>query len=457
MGSRVTDILQLPSLKTISVTPQENSYVIVAEGRMVPTACTECRTGRLYGHGTNSQTYRDTPIHGKTVQIIVNRRRYRCQACGKTLFDPIPDLDGKRLATSRLIAYVRAACFRETFAVVARRVAMDEKTIRQIFGEYVEELQTKIRFVTPRFLGIDEIKIISNYRAMITNIERQTLFDMRESRKKADLLAYFKTLPDKQRVEWVAMDMYHVYRQVIQATLPQARIVVDRFHIQRMANEALERLRKRLRKTLPERQRLKLKDERFLLLRRQHDLKPEAMDRLLAWFQRFPQLSEAHALKEGFLSIWDQRGRSAAEATYTAWLGNVSAEMKPVFKDLLSAMTNWNDEIFAYFEQPITNAYTESVNGLAKGMNRMGRGYSFDVIRARMLYDPKARKAGSVQALEPAPEPEAGTFVGYMTTRIMQSPVKMRRRTIEYGAHIPTLVKLLESGYFEQPNSNDPS
>lgn len=451
----MTDLLQLPSLKTVSVTSQEEAYVVVAEGRIVPTYCPGCRSGRLYGHGTNEQNYRDTPIHGKTVQITVNRRRYRCQSCGKTLFDPIPDLDGKRLATRRLIAYVRTNCFREPFAVVARRVAMDEKTVRQIFEDYVEELESTIRFVTPRFLGIDEIKIIGDYRAMITNIEHRTLFDMRESRKKADLLTYFKTLRDNDRVEWVAMDMYHVYRQVIQATLPEARIVVDRFHIQRMANEALENLRKRLRKTLPERQRLKLKDERFLLLRRQHNLKPESMETLLEWFQRFPQLSEAHTLKEAFLSIWDHKNRPAAEAAYAAWIGNVSAEMRPVFKDLLSAMTNWNDEIFAYFEQPITNAYTESVNSLAKGMNRMGRGYSFDVIRARMLYDPKARKAGSVQVVEPVGEPDTDGSTKYMTVSSMNRPARTQRRVIECGAHIPTLVKLLDSGYFEQPVSSE--
>lgn len=449
MGPCVTDLLQLPSLKVVSVTQKDDAYVVVATGRFVPTTCPECRSGRLYGHGTNEQTYRDTPIHGKTVQITVNRRRYRCQSCGKTLFDPIPDLDSRRLATKRVVAYVRSNCFREPFAVVARRVAMDEKTIRQIFADYVEELGSTIRFATPRFLGIDEIKIIGDYRAMITNIEHQTLFDMRESRRKPDLLAYFTTLRDKDRVEWVAMDMYHVYRQVVQAALPQARIVVDRFHIQRMANEALEKLRKRLRKTLPERQRLKLKDERFLLLRRRQDLKPESMAALLEWFQRFPQLGEAHALKEEFMSIWDRRDRPSAEAAYQAWVGNVSVEMRPVFKDLLTASANWREEIFSYFENPITNAYTESVNSLVKGMNRMGRGYSFDVIRARMLYDPKARKAGTVQVVEPSPEPDRTHFAKYTSLDTSSRTRPTHRRIVEYGAHIPTLVRLLEDGYFE--------
>src|SRR5690606_19501030 len=110
---------------------------------------------------------------------------------------------------------------------------------------FVEEFEATVRFRTPRILGIDELKIIGKYRAMITNIERNTVFDLRASRAKAELLPYFRGLRDKDTIEWVAMDMYHVYKQVVHATLPQARIVVDRFHIQRMANDALDKLRKR--------------------------------------------------------------------------------------------------------------------------------------------------------------------------------------------------------------------
>lgn len=444
----MTDILQLASLRPLSVREEGGAYVIEAEGRLVPTACPECRVGRLHGHGTQQQSYRDTPSHGKTVQISVNRRRYRCQGCGKTLFDPIPDLDGKRLATTRLINHVRAQCFRETFASLARQVDMDEKTIRHVFDDYVEELETTIRFVTPRFMGIDELKIIGAYRAMITNVERKTVFDMRESRSKATLLPYFKKLRDKDQVEWVAMDMYHVYKQVVKAALPQARIVVDKFHIQRMGNEVVEKMRKRFRKTLTERQRLRLKDERFLLLKRQHDLPPEAMERLLGWFQQFPLLGEAHALKEGFLAVWDHRQRGAAEAAFEKWLGNLTPELRPDFKDLTTAMTNWREEVFSYFDQPITNAYTESINRLAKDMNRMGRGYSFEVIRARMLYDGKARKDGAVIEHVPGTHGRSATTVDFVGSRPREASPSTTR-TIEYGPYIPTLCQLLEEGHFE--------
>ncbi len=289
---------------------------------------------------------------------------------------------------------------------------------------------------------------------MITNVERKTVFDMRATRSKADLLAYFKALPDKDSVEWVAMDMYHVYRQVVKETLPKARIVVDRFHIQRMANEVLEKMRKRFRKTLTQRQRLRLKDERFLLLKRKHDLSPEAITRLSTWFEQFPLLGEAHSLKEEFFAIWDNRNRASAEIAFQDWLKHLRPELRSDFKDLTTAMSNWHEEVFAYFDNPITNAYTESVNNLAKGMNRMGRGYSFEVIRARMLYDKIARNDGSTLVSKSAPvvDEDEPFSIGYMTAdqpRVKHKSKRVSREIVEYGPYIPTLTKLLESGHFE--------
>ena len=175
------------------------------------------------------------------------------------------------------------------------------------------------------------------------------------------------------------------------------------------------------------------------------------MARALVWFRQFLQLGEAHALKEGFLSIWDHKTRGEAEAACVHWLSNIPAELAPAFKDLTSAVHNWHDEIFAYFDQPITNAYTESVNRLAKDMNRMGRGYSFEVIRARMLYDAKARKDAVVfETVLVDDEGPLTTNHQFQRMAAMQSiRTKQVKRVIEYGPYIPTLARLLEEGYFE--------
>ena len=448
----MTDFLQLRSLKTVAVEVSGEQYIVKAEGVGQLTHCPYCKIGRLHGHGMQEQSFQDTPSHGQSVVILLQRRRYRCSSCSKTLFEPVADLDGKRLATARLVRYVQSQCFTKTFVTIAKEVAVDEKTVRHIFDDYIEAIEAKVRFETPRMLGIDEVKVIGAYRAMITNVEHNTIFDIRPSRTKAELLPYFRNLRNKDAVEWITMDMYNSYRLIIREALPQARIVVDRFHIQRMGNNALEKVRKQIRKELSTRQRLKLKDDRFVLLSKQVDLDDDEIGLMLEWFRQYPLLGEAHALKEGFAAIWDQPSRADAELLYAKWRANIPAELTATFKELTTAMNNWHDEIFAYFEQRITNAYTESVNKLTKDMNRIGRGYSFEVLRARMLYDIKARKDGAKlekMVVEDKSGPVSTEFFSKVTSDFGTTRKKVETRVVEYGPYIPTLMRLLEEGYFD--------
>lgn len=78
--------------------------------------------------------------------------------------------------------------------------------------------------------------------------------------------------------------------------------------------------------------------------------------------------------------------------TFLRIAASAPANLKPDFKKLLTAMTNWRTEILAVLDTPITNAYTEALNGVAKTINRTGKGYSFEVLRARLMFrSPGAR------------------------------------------------------------------
>ncbi len=71
---------------------------------------------------------------------------------------------------------------------------------------------------------------------------------------------------------------------------------------------------------------------------------------------------------------------------------------KGLWSDLVRAVGSWREEIMTYFEtdMPVTNAYTEPINRLAGDKNREGRGYSCEVMRARMLYTTKHKKKASI-------------------------------------------------------------
>jgi hypothetical protein len=114
-------------------------------------------------------------------------------------------------------------------------------------------------------------------------------------------------------------------------------------------------------------------------------------------------------------------------------------------------------EILNGFDYPVTNAYTESINRYAKDVQCMGRGYSFDVVRAKMLYNVEANKptTSTIRMKKRKPVKEAPVFYLMTDSLVGSQSIKQKYRTeiIEekryYGAHIPTLCDLLEKGEFD--------
>jgi hypothetical protein len=58
------------------------------------------------------------------------------------------------------------------------------------------------------------------------------------------------------------------------------------------------------------------------------------------------------------------------------------------------SIEEWGDHIFAHFDQGhATGGFVESANSVARQLNRMGRGYSLSVLRARLLYGWNRKRA----------------------------------------------------------------
>lgn len=108
----------------------------------------------------------------------------------------------------------------------------------------------------------------------------------------------------------------------------------------------------------------------------------------------FSQLLAAYEHKERFYHIWDAFNRREAEAALDDWVATIPTGQKEAWKDLVRTSGNRREQIMAYFETdiPVTNAFTGLINRLAKDRNREGRGYSFEVMRARMLYIPPSTR-----------------------------------------------------------------
>ncbi|EQD24484.1 MAG: hypothetical protein D084_Lepto4C00430G0010 [Leptospirillum sp. Group IV 'UBA BS'] len=318
--------------------------------------------------------------------LSVDTRRFRCKSCGKTFYESLPNVDSKRSMTVRLKTWLEKRSLRHPFTHLAEETGVSNTTIREVFDDYGRQLQDSLRFETPEVLGIDEVHLIRRSRAVFTNIPSCYVIEMLPDRNKTTVGRYLSELPDKRRIWCVAIDMWRPYQDAVREALPGIPVVVDKFHVLKMANAALDALRKTVGGTISPQKRRALMRNRHLLLKRFSDLNEIQRKRLEEWGRDFPLLSKAHRAKERFYDLYEASSRSDAAKRYKEWDASLDNEIRPTFGPLLTAFQNWEGPILAYFDHRVTNACTESANNLIRAVQRMGRGYSFDVLRARILF-----------------------------------------------------------------------
>jgi transposase len=242
--------------------------------------------------------------------------------------------------------------------------------------------------VAPVILGIDELTLAGERRCILTDVDERRVLDLLPSGEQEGLADWLRNLPDRERIRVVTIDMHGPYKVAARAALPHATIVVDKWHIQRKANDALDHVRARLARGLHGKAKRQVMRGRQLLHARADRLSTKARAALDEWLQDDSVLADAWEAKGAFCVIWDGQLRGDRERLFSAWHNDLNTRWRSVieeFGSLLWTVRNWRREIFAYFRTPFTNAYTEAANGLVKIANTAGRGCSFETIRRRAL------------------------------------------------------------------------
>lgn len=434
------NILNLPQWDVISVEENEHDYLVTAEPKTKVTTCRHCFGTQLSRFGKKHPVFMHLPSHGKRVGIKAGVQRYRCEKCKKILQQDIPDIDEKRNATVQLVRFIEKQSLERTFTDIAAQVGMDEKSVRRIFDDYSKELERSYQFMTPEWLGIDEVSIRRTMRLILTNLKEHTIYDIYPSRKQDKVVKHLDAIPGKTNIKLVSMDMWKPYKLAVEAILPQAKIVIDKFHVVRLANKAVDDYRKSLSGELSQTERREMMRSRYILLKRKKDLTEEDKFQLEIWTANLATLGLAHELKEMFYGIYDATDRHDAMKRYWDWQLSIPKELEPVFKELIRAVKNWNNEIFAYFDYRITNAFTESMNSVIRKVEAAGRGYSFEVLRTKVLYT-NGFKTAAKPRFNRRPNTNMDTFG-------MISPWSDQDEVINYGVPISTFIEKYERGEY---------
>src|SRR6056297_159487 len=378
----ITELMDLPDLVATDLIQTEEYLFFVAIPKVDHVKCPVCGKRADKVHDRRVQFIQDVPYHNRKVAIRFEKKRYSCSHCGKRA---IPKKLNSILKYSRKTERFKFYLLKQTdgrdYSRVARENDLSYTSIKNSVNTQIDTMIDKAQLKTldkVEAISIDEfaIKKKHKYAVALTDPINGKLIEVLSSRKKKDLIEYFNTWPKelREQIKYFSMDMWSPYKAVAEAVFPNARIVVDKFHLVTAINKALDKLRIKEQKKQTSANRTKFYKSRLTLLMAGEKLDDDGHQRLIEIFKLSPALEKAWELKEEFRDLLQIPDIKESIQALNHWYENVSQSKLNLFYRAKGTVKRWEQHIINYFETRITNGFAEGLNNKIKLIKRIGYG-----------------------------------------------------------------------------------
>lgn len=347
--------------------------------------CSAClrRTPRVYDH--RARTWRHLDFAGMTVTLRYRHRRVDCRACGGIRAELVPWADAGARFTRDFED--QAAYFAQVMdrTAASRLLRVAWRTVGQIIERVVARVGPADRLDGLEYVGIDELSYRRHHKyitCVVDHVEAKVVWAA-EGKNAATVDAFFAALgPERAaKLKGVTIDMSGAYIDAVERGAPQAQIIFDRFHVQRLAQDAVDQVRRdQVRLLAGSAEATPLKKTRWALLKNPWNLSAVEGDKLAEVQRTNRPLYRAYLLKETLAEIFSRRQVGVAREKFVAWCGWAARSRLSPFKKLARTIRRHLDGILAFIATGLSNGPTEGLNGKIRTLTR--RAYGFHSARS---------------------------------------------------------------------------
>ena len=244
-----------------------------------------------------------------------------------------------------------------------------------------------------------------------------TIVAMVKGTKAENVITALEHIDEDKRgmVREVTMDLSDSMRKIVRLSFPNATRVIDRFHVQKLALEAVQEIRIKFRwaaidadnaaradaKARGEEynpytyengdtRRELLARSRYLLFKSPEKWSESQRIRANLMFTEYPEIKKAYDLAQWLRAIFNKQSRKdAARLNLARWYSAVADSGLDAFYTIATTLYMRYDEVLNYFDQLSTNANAESFNAKVKAFRASLRGVSdikFFLFRLQKIY-----------------------------------------------------------------------
>lgn len=384
----IRNLLDLKGIIVKKVRYKKNFVKIHIELPVREHSCPCCKSKTTKFHDYRFQLLKDLPIRFKTTYLYYRKRRYVCKNCGKKFYERTDFLAKRARKTTRVTSFIVDRLHsKQSMKDIAKDANVSASTVSKLLLPLAVSATS-----LPEVLCIDEFKGNTGhfkYQVSLMDGISHKPIDIVECRYKSHLFTYFNkfSLKQREKVKYVVIDLWNPYKDLAKTYFPNAKIVADKFHYSRYANEVVDLLRKKVQKNLPTKERKFFKHSRKLLLSRFKDLNVKQKENLKYILYNFSEdLRIAYREKEELLDIIHYDNSEKAVNDLNAWIKRNSDSSITELRNCCKTYSNWIKEIRNSLEVPYSNGPMEGFNNKIKTLKRIAFGFrNFTHFKARIL------------------------------------------------------------------------
>jgi transposase len=405
--SAVSALLGLDGFVVLAQLEDGGEWWVKVETTAMVVSCVACGS-RAVGHGRRLVQVRDLPVAGRPVRLVWAKRLWRCPeaACSaRTWSEESDEIAPRAVLTERARAEIcrRVGPGEQSVAAVARDFGVSWHTaMAAVIDHGRPRVDHLARLGAPAAIGLDETSFLAATRdrptLLVTGIvdldEPGRLIDVLPARSAPAVSSWLASKPARWRtgITHVVIDPYQPYATAVRHELPDAQVVVDHFHVVRLANAALDQVRRRVQQTTTGHRGRKhdpLYRIRRRLLARHEDLDPGTVERMLGWLDAGDPAGEvgaAYLAKELLREVFATSDPFEARRRLVAFYRHCADSDVDELERLVRTIGRWEQGILRWHRTRLTNGRTEGRNLVIKNIKRTGYGFrNFDNYRLRLL------------------------------------------------------------------------
>ena len=383
----------------------------------IPEYCPKFRTiydKKIEKHGFKKSLIKVTSVSKLTTYLSLNKQRYLCHHCNRTFTCTTNIVNyGCNISNNTKHSIAVDLTKKRSEKDIAIDNNVSPNTVERIIDSYYE-LDSKVyKNTLPQVLSFDEFKSVKSADGAmsfhICNAKNGKTIDIVEDRRLNNLIKYFSRYSrySRMNVKYIVIDMYAPYISLIKMMFPNAKIVIDKFHLIQLISRALNKTRIRVMKKNKDNYN-KLKNYWKNILKSRFELncsswkrykcfkdlttEQDIVDYLVSLDKEF---EETYQIYQDLLYAFQNNNINVLEDSLNTKYNNISDYMITSIKTIKSYVTYIKNT----FNTKYHNGYIEGNNNFIKALKRIAFGFrSFTRFKARImickgLINPKEKEA----------------------------------------------------------------